>query len=125
MSGQAALRLVVLCAGLMGAAGVALAAASAHLAEAGRLAAASSMLLVHACAALGAALAAERGIVRRGGGLAAAFVLIAGATLFAGELASRQFWGVSLFPMAAPTGGTLAIAGWLMLALAAAWPRRS
>ncbi|MGB3272524.1 MAG: DUF423 domain-containing protein, partial [Xanthobacteraceae bacterium] len=67
---------------------------------------------------------AERGIARRGGGLAAAFVLIAGATLFASELASRQFWGVSLFPMAAPTGGTLAIAGWLMLALAAAWPRR-
>jgi uncharacterized membrane protein YgdD (TMEM256/DUF423 family) len=124
VSGQVALRLVVLCAGVMGAAGVALAAAAAHLAEAGRLAAASSMLLIHACAALGAALAAECGIARRGAGLAAAFILIAGASLFAGELVLRQFWGVSLFSRAAPTGGTLAIAGWLTLALAAAWPRR-
>lgn len=125
MSGQAAFRLVALCAGLMGAAGVALAAAGAHLPEAGRLAAASSMLLVHAGAAIGAALAAERGVVRRGGGLAAAFALVAGASLFAGELALRQFWGKSLFPMAAPTGGTLAIAGWLALAVAAVWPRRA
>ena len=32
--------------------------------------------------------------------------------------------GHSLFPMAAPTGGTLLILSWLTLAVAAVWPRR-
>lgn len=121
---MAALRIVAICAGLMGAAGVGLAAASAHLADAGRLAAASSMLLVHACAAIGAALLAERGIARPWGGLVAAFGLVAGASLFAGELSLRQFADASLFSMAAPAGGTLTIASWLLLAVAAAWPGR-
>jgi uncharacterized membrane protein YgdD (TMEM256/DUF423 family) len=50
------------------------------------------------------------------------FVIAAG--LFAGDLTLRQYAGHSLFPMAAPTGGTLLIASWLVLAVAAAWPRR-
>jgi uncharacterized membrane protein YgdD (TMEM256/DUF423 family) len=125
MSAAGALRLVAVLAGLMGAAGVALAAAAAHLPDGARLTAASSMLLVHACGALGAALLAERGATRRRGGLTAAFGLIAGASLFAGELSLRQFAGASLFPIAAPTGGGLAIASWLLLAIAAAWPRQS
>lgn len=118
------IRLVTVCAGLMGAAGVALAAAAAHLPEAARLAPASAMLLFHAGAAPLAALLAEQGIIRRRAGLVAAFGLIAGASLFAGELSLRRFTGASLFPLAAPTGGTLAIAGWLLFALAAAWPPR-
>ena len=36
----------------------------------------------------------------------------------------RQYAGQGLFPMAAPTGGTLLIASWLVLALSALWPRR-
>jgi uncharacterized membrane protein YgdD (TMEM256/DUF423 family) len=39
-------------------------------------------------------------------------------------LTLRHFAGHNLFPMAAPTGGTLLIASWLVLAVAAAWPRR-
>lgn len=119
-----AMRLVTVLAGLMGAAGVALAAMAAHMPDAARLASASSMLLFHACAAPLAALLAQSGVTRRRAGLAAAFGLVAGASLFAGELSLRQFTGASLFPMAAPTGGTLTLASWLIVAAAAAWPRR-
>ncbi len=119
-----AMRLVTVLAGLMGAAGVALAAMAAHMPDAARLASASSMLLFHACAAPLVALLAQSGVTRRRAGLAAAFGLVAGASLFAGELSLRQFMGASLFPMAAPTGGTLTLASWLAVAVAAAWPRR-
>jgi uncharacterized membrane protein YgdD (TMEM256/DUF423 family) len=37
----------------------------------------------------------------------------------------RALTGHKLFPMAAPTGGTLLIAAWLIFALAAAVSRRS
>ena len=57
-------------------------------------------------------------------GLAAAFGFVVAAALFAGDLTLRHFAGHSLFPLAAPTGGTLLIASWLVLAVAAAWPRR-
>jgi uncharacterized membrane protein YgdD (TMEM256/DUF423 family) len=118
-------RILVALAGLMGAGGVMLAAASAHLADATRLAAASSMLLFHACAVLGAVALAERGVLRACIGLAAAFGFVAAAALFAGDLALHQFAGHGLFPMAAPTGGTLLMVSWLVLALSALWPRRS
>ncbi len=118
-------RILVVLAGLMGACGVILAAAAAHLADASRLGAASSMLLFHACAVLGAAALTERSLLHAGIGLAAAFGFVIAASLFAGDLTLRQYAGHSLFPMAAPTGGTLLIAGWLLLALSAVWPRRS
>jgi uncharacterized membrane protein YgdD (TMEM256/DUF423 family) len=118
------LRVLIALAGLMGAAGVILAAMSAHGADAGRLLPASSMLLFHAPAVIAAVLLAEHGLARRGGGLIAALGFVAGAALFAGDLTLRQFVGHSLFPMAAPTGGTLLILSWLTLALAALWPAR-
>ena len=124
MTQNGALRLAAILAGLMGAAGVALAAASAHLPDASRLASASSMLLFHASAVIGAALLTGHGIARRGLGLAATFGFIVGAALFAGDLTMRQYAGHGLFTMAAPTGGTLLILSWLVLAIAAAWPRR-
>ena len=125
MSPDNALRLATLLAGLMGAAGVALAAASAHQADASRLASASSMLQFHAGAVIGAALLTGHGIARRGLGLTATFGFVIGATLFAGDLAMRQYAGHGLFTMAAPTGGTLLILSWLVLAIAALWPRRA
>lgn len=117
-------RILVVLAGIMGADGVVLAAASAHQADASRLASASSMLLFHATAVLAAVALAERGIIRAGIGIAAAFGFVIAAGLFAGDLTLRQYAGHALFPMAAPTGGTLLIASWLVLAVAAAWPRR-
>jgi uncharacterized membrane protein YgdD (TMEM256/DUF423 family) len=117
-------RLLIVLAGLNGAAGVALAAAATHLPDASRLGPASSMLLFHACAIPAAVLLAERGVTHRIVGLAAAIGFALGAALFAGDLSLRQFAGHALFPMAAPTGGSVLIGSWLLLAVAALWPRR-
>jgi uncharacterized membrane protein YgdD (TMEM256/DUF423 family) len=118
-------RILVILAAVMGADGVILAAASAHQADATRLAAASSMLLFHATAVLAVVALAERGIIHARIGIAAAFGFFVAAALFAGDLSLRQYAGHGLFPMAAPSGGTLLIVSWLGLALAAAWPRRA
>lgn len=109
-------------AGLMGAAGVVLAAMAAHQAGGERLGPASSILLFHASAVIGAVLLAERGLAQRHLGLLAALGLVVGAALFSGELALRTFTGASLFPMAAPTGGTVLIGSWIALAIAAILP---
>jgi uncharacterized membrane protein YgdD (TMEM256/DUF423 family) len=124
MTGSRMLRILVILAAVMGADGVILAAASAHQPDASRLAAASSMLLFHAGAVLGTVALAERGVVHFRIGITAAWGFVAAAALFATDLTMRQYAGHSLFPFAAPTGGTLLIASWLVLALAAAWPRR-
>jgi uncharacterized membrane protein YgdD (TMEM256/DUF423 family) len=118
-------RVLIVLAGIMGADGVILAAASAHQADASRLGAASSMLLFHACAVLAAVALAERALIHSRIGLAAAIGFVIAAGLFAGDLTLRQYAGHGLFPFAAPSGGTLLIASWLALAVAAAWPRRA
>ena len=119
-----AFRSLVVLAAIMGADGVILAALSAHQPDAARLGSASSMLLFHAAAVLGVVGLVERGLVHAGIGLLAAFGFVVAAALFATDLTLRQFADHSLFPMAAPTGGTLLILNWLLLAVAAAWPRR-
>jgi len=124
MTASRSLRILVGLAAIMGADGVILAAAVAHQPDASRLAAASSMLLFHATAVLAAAALIERGVIHAGIGLAAAWGFVIAAALFAADLTLRQYAGHSLFPFAAPTGGTLLIASWLVLAVAAAWPRR-
>jgi uncharacterized membrane protein YgdD (TMEM256/DUF423 family) len=108
----------------MGADGVILAAASAHQPDAARLASASSMLLFHAAAVLGTAALAQRGVIHIRIGILAAWGFVVATALFAGDLTLRQYAGHGLFPRAAPTGGTLLIASWLALAMAAAWPKR-
>jgi uncharacterized membrane protein YgdD (TMEM256/DUF423 family) len=57
-------------------------------------------------------------------GLVAAFGFVIGTTLFAGDLTLRQYAGHSLFPMAAPTGGTMMIASWLAVTLAAVMAKK-
>jgi uncharacterized membrane protein YgdD (TMEM256/DUF423 family) len=122
--GPRSLRILVILAGVMGADGIILAAAAAHQGDAASLASASSMLLFHATAVLAVVALTERGVVHAGIGIASAFGFVVAATLFAADLSLRQYAGHSLFPFAAPTGGTLLIASWLLLAVAAAWPRR-
>lgn len=117
-------RLLIGLAGLMGAAGVALAAASAHGADASRLATASSMLLFHATAIVATTAVLARGLLHGGIGLIAAFGFVIGAALFAGDLTLRQYAGHALFPMAAPTGGTVMIASWLAVTLATVVARK-
>jgi len=118
-------RILIVLAAIMGADGVILAAASAHGADASRLASASSMLLFHASAVLGAVALIERGMIHVRLGLVSAVGFVIAASLFAGDLTLRQYAGHGLFPMAAPTGGTLLIASWLLLGVAAAWPRQT
>ena len=111
MTGWNSALLVV--AGLMGASGVALAAAGAHTAAA-NLATAATFLLIHAVAVTA--------IARHGGGALfslAATLLACGACMFAGDLAVRAWGATRLFPMAAPAGGLGMIAGWLCLSVAA------
>lgn len=105
-------------AGLAGAAGVALAAAAAHAVQNAALATAAQLLILHAAAAVAIA-AAARGNERPHIYLGAATLMLAGATLFAGEIAMMAMAGRRLFHFAAPTGGSAMIAGWLGLALAA------
>ena len=116
-------RIFVILAGVMGGDGVILAALATHQGDAALLSPASSMLLFHALAVLASVFLIERGIIHPGLGLAAAFGFVIASVLFAGDLCLRHFAGHGLFPFAAPSGGTLLIASWLMLALAAAWPR--
>ncbi len=116
-------RILIILAAVMGADGVMLAAASAHQADAARLAAASSMLLFHSIAVLAAVALAERDLIHPRIGIAAAFGFVVASALFATDLTLRQYAGHGLFPMAAPSGGTLLILSWLALAVSAAWPR--
>ena len=124
MAGYRTLRILIILAAVMGADGVMLAAASVHQADATRLGSASSMLLFHSSAVLAVVALAERGIIHIGVGITAAWGFVIAAALFAGDLTLRQYAGHSLFPMAAPTGGSLLIICWVALAVAAAWPRR-
>ncbi|MBR0794371.1 DUF423 domain-containing protein [Bradyrhizobium jicamae] len=110
-------------ASIMGACGVMLAAAAAHLADASRLGAASSMLLFHATAVLAIVAVTDRAIIHARIGTIAAIGFVIAASLFAGDLTIRQYAGHGLFAMAAPTGGTLLILSWVVLAVAAMWPQ--
>jgi uncharacterized membrane protein YgdD (TMEM256/DUF423 family) len=119
-----AYRILIALAGLMGAFGVVLAAGTAHLADASRLGTASSMLLFHATAVLGTVALTERGVLHARIGILASLGFVVATSLFAGDLTVRQYAGHGLFPMAAPTGGTLLIASWIVLVLSAVWPRK-
>jgi uncharacterized membrane protein YgdD (TMEM256/DUF423 family) len=106
--------------GLMGACGIVLAAAGAHAAPGAGLDSAAYMLLFHAVAVIGVAAIVQQGPLWRPLAIAALAAWIVGAILFSGDIALRAFAGHRLFAMAAPSGGIILIAGWLMLAAAAA-----
>lgn len=116
MSRWAALFLCL--AGLTGAAGVGTAAAAAHVGGP-NLSTAAQILLAHAPAFLGLAAWMRAGEGRPGPAAWAGVVLFAGVALFSGTLALGALAGLKPFPMAAPTGGVLAILGWLGLAVSA------
>jgi uncharacterized membrane protein YgdD (TMEM256/DUF423 family) len=115
----------VIFAGLYGALGVAFAAVAAHGGAATTLGSASQMLLFHASALLALGLygrTAGLGTVFQAGGGA----LLLGVLLFAGDLASRHYrGGQGLFPMAAPSGGSLMILGWALILIGGALLRRA
>jgi uncharacterized membrane protein YgdD (TMEM256/DUF423 family) len=90
--------LVLAC--LMGACGVGLAAAAAHGTSATGLDSAAWLLLFHATAILGAASLATQQLLWRPLALVAMLSFVAGAALFAGDVAMRAFAGAPV-----PDGG--------------------
>ncbi len=106
-------RLMLFLAGLLGAGGVAAAAASAH--QGGAFLDPLALIALTQAPAL---LAFGLSQVRVAGLRAGALVVAAGAAIFTADLGVRHFGGASLFPYAAPLGGTAMIAGWLIVALA-------
>jgi uncharacterized membrane protein YgdD (TMEM256/DUF423 family) len=105
--------LIVLLAALHGLAGVVFAAVGAHVAGGNVVLTGAFMELFHALAAL-AALALVAGRL----GEVAALAFLAGALLFSSALYSSVLAGIRLGP-AAPAGGLLMMAGWVLLGIAA------
>jgi len=114
-----ALMILLALAGLMGACGIALAAAGAHVAPGLGLEGAAYMLLFHAAAVLGVAALVQQGALWRPLALIVLAAWILGAALFSGDIALRALAGHRLFAFAAPSGGMILIAAWLGLAATA------
>ena len=111
-------RILAAIAGLMGAAGVAAAAMAAHAAADPRLATASMFLMIHAAAGMGL-VALTQSVQRPRAILIPAAILLLGAALFGGDITLRVLAELRPVPMAAPAGGLLMIAGWLLGAVGA------
>ena len=109
-------RLILALAGLIGAMGVAAAAASSH-GDSRNLGAIAAIGLAHGPALLALGLAGRGRVAAIAAGL-----LAAGTIIFAGDLGMREWLGHSLFPGAAPLGGLGMIGGWLaIVGVALAW----
>jgi uncharacterized membrane protein YgdD (TMEM256/DUF423 family) len=111
--------ILIVLAGLMGAGGIALAAAGAHMTSGSGLDSAGYMLLFHAAAVLGGCALVQQDVLWRPLALIVLAAWVVGALLFSGDIALRAFAGHRLFPMAAPSGGMILIVAWLTLAAAA------
>ena len=111
-------------AGLLGAAGVALAAVGAHAKPGSGLDSAAHIALFHALAVIAGATLLERGGLQRTLLALACLGWLLGTLLFTGSVALRVLLDVRLFPMSAPTGGVTLIAAWLAFALAALLAKR-
>jgi uncharacterized membrane protein YgdD (TMEM256/DUF423 family) len=111
--------ILIALAGVMGAAGGALTAAGAHGKPGAGLDSAGFLLLIHAAAVLGGVALARQGLVMRPLGLVTLCGFVLGAGLFAADVSARAYVGSRLFPFAAPAGGLILIASWLVLVAAA------
>src|SRR5690348_2142159 len=111
--------ILIALAGLMGAAGVVLTAAGAHGKPGVGLDSAGYLLLIHAAAILAGVALARQGLIVRPLGLVTLWGFVLGAGLFAADVAARAYLGTRLFPFAAPAGGLVMIASWLVLIVAA------
>lgn len=109
---------VLILSGVLGAAGVALAAAASHGGDTHFLGSASTMCLAHAPALL----ALHAGFDRIRTAAVAGLLLGLGTLLFGLDLMVRHYGMASLFPLAAPTGGVAMMAGWIAVAIGAFLP---
>lgn len=112
-------RLTLFLAGLIGASGVIFSAMAAHGGDPHLYAAAATACMAQAPALLAIYIGWEK--IRTA--LTAAALIGLGCLLFAGDLVFRTKFGHGLFPMSAPTGGTMMIAGWVAVAVGALFRR--
>lgn len=105
-------------AGLLGAAGVVLAASGAHRVADPSLTTAALFLLIHAGAAIGLSALSGGSPVPTGLLVSASLMLVA-VGLFSGDVSARVLIGDRLFPFAAPLGGSLLILSWIVAAVTA------
>lgn len=106
-------------AGYLGAAGVALSALASHKFSSPQLVTAANFMVMHAVAVLAISSWSIRSQTAPGWWRAGARLLLLGTALFAGDIAAREIGSFSLFPMAAPIGGSAMILGWAVTAMAA------
>jgi uncharacterized membrane protein YgdD (TMEM256/DUF423 family) len=106
-------------AGILGATGVATAAAASHGGDT-NLGIVANFLLFHAPVLIGLILVPRSRLVTVAG-----YALVIGLATFCGDLAMRSLAGNALFPMAAPVGGGGLIIGWLLVAATAVFTRRT
>lgn len=106
-------RLILIVAGLVGAVGVASAAAASHSADTRNLMAIAAICLAHGPALLALGLQARGRILEWSG-----TVLALGTIVFVADLAMREWAGGGLFTGAAPLGGGAMIIGWIGIAAA-------
>jgi len=113
-------RFLIMIAGLVGALGVASAAAASHSTESRNLAAIAAIFLSHGPALLALGLYGGRRAF-----LVCGIVLALGTAVFGADLAMREWAGSGLFSGAAPIGGGMMIIGWLGIAVTGlAGPRK-
>lgn len=112
-------RLTLFFAGVIGASGVILSAMAAHGGDGRLLGTAAAVCMSQAPALL--ALYAGFRLVRTAP--VAGLLIGLGCLLFAGDLIFRARYGSGLFPMSAPTGGTMMILGWVAIAAGAFFRR--
>lgn len=104
-------------AGLLGAGGVALAAAAAHVAAGDAVRAAAEIAMVHAAASIAiVAYASHSRSPAAWRGIAAAMLL--GAGLFSTTVGLGALADLRPLPMLAPIGGSLTIIAWIGVAIA-------
>jgi uncharacterized membrane protein YgdD (TMEM256/DUF423 family) len=108
-------RVTLFLAGLIGACGVILSAMAAHGGDTHLYSAAATACMAQAPALLGLYIGWER--IRTA--LIASALIGIGCLLFTGDLVFRTRFGYGLFPMSAPTGGTMMILGWVAVAAGA------
>jgi uncharacterized membrane protein YgdD (TMEM256/DUF423 family) len=103
---------------LMGFSGTALLAAASHYSHSDYIEIAGQILLFHAPVLFGATALRNLGLLMPRFGVYAVTILSLGLVLFAADLTIRGFYSHSLFPFAAPIGGSLLLLGWLSLSIA-------
>ncbi|UVC07260.1 DUF423 domain-containing protein [Rhizobium sp. TH2] len=112
-------RITLFLAGLIGACGVIFSAMAAHGDDTHLHSAAATACMAQAPALLGIYIGWEK--IRTA--LIASILIGIGCLLFAGDLIFRTRFGHGLFPMSAPTGGTMMILGWVAVAAGAFFRR--